>query len=129
MYNVLYMKMGVYGVNCMKCKREIEPGQVFCPACLEEMAKYPVNPNTAVRLPRRPDPAQRRSQRRKALPEEEQIRSLRKRLWVTTWLFFICLALLIALAIPTVQHFVEDHAKLLPGQNYSSASQPLDSTD
>lgn len=38
-------------MNCLKCGREIEEGQVFCNDCLVQMAKYPVKPGTAVQLP------------------------------------------------------------------------------
>ena len=31
-------------MNCLKCGREIEEGQVFCNDCLVQMAKYPVKP-------------------------------------------------------------------------------------
>ncbi len=129
LYNVLYMKMGVYGVKCMKCGRDVEAGQVFCADCLKDMAKHPVNPNTVIRIPRRQDPAARRALRRKSISDEEQIRSLRMHLRIRTWLLAICLALLMALMIPAVQHLAEDHGKLLPGQNYSSASRPEEKID
>lgn len=34
-------------MNCLKCGREIEEGQVFCNDCLVQMAKYPVKPGTS----------------------------------------------------------------------------------
>lgn len=45
--------LGVGCLNCLKCGREIEEGQVFCNDCLVQMAKYPVKPGTAVQLPSR----------------------------------------------------------------------------
>lgn len=121
MYNVVYMRMGVYGMNCMRCGRDVEEGQVFCGECQENMKKYPVNPGTAIRIPHRPDPQLRRIARRKMISDEEQIRVLRKRLKIMTWLFVITVVILIAIAIPTLIHLVQEHNVVLPGQNYSSA--------
>ena len=108
-------------MKCMRCGRDIEAGQVFCPECLENMSRHPVAPGTPIRIPRRPDPQLRRTVRRKQVSEEEQIRILKKRLRIMVWLFAITLAALIALSIPTVIHFTQEH-NVLPGQNYSSAT-------
>jgi NMD protein affecting ribosome stability and mRNA decay len=40
-------------LHCMKCGREIEENQVFCPDCLTHMAQNPVKSGTAVKLPPR----------------------------------------------------------------------------
>lgn len=50
-YNIPIVYLGVGRLNCLKCGREIEEGQVFCNDCLVQMAKYPVKPGTAVQLP------------------------------------------------------------------------------
>ena len=42
-------------MNCLKCGREIDAKDVFCPMCLEDMEKYPVKPGTAVHIPARKD--------------------------------------------------------------------------
>lgn len=50
-------------MNCLKCGKEINDGQVFCPNCLNAMEQYPVKPDTPVHLPNRtetPTPKQRR---------------------------------------------------------------------
>lgn len=107
-------------MKCMRCGRDIEAGQVFCPECLQNMSRHPVNPGTAIRIPRRPDPQLKRAARRKAIPEEEQIRILKKRLKLMTILFVICVVILIAMAIPAAFHFATEHNVFLPGQNYSS---------
>lgn len=109
-------------MNCMRCGREIQEGQVFCPECLAEMEKYPVKPDTPVRLPRRPDPSLRRPVRKKGTPEEEQIRILKKRVRFLLWLLAIAVIIIICLTIPAVRHLLEDSIALLPGQNYSSAA-------
>lgn len=121
LYNMIH-KMGVYGMKCMKCGRDVEPGQVFCPACLEDMEAHPVNPNVTVRLPRRPEPAQhRKPARKKIISEEEQIRLLKKRLRICTWILVAAVAVIVALTIPTVRYLVEETISSLPGQNYSVA--------
>ena len=38
-------------MSCMKCGRDTQEGQVFCTACREVMAKYPVKPGIAIQLP------------------------------------------------------------------------------
>lgn len=121
LYNVMYNILGVCGMNCMRCGRDIEDG-AFCGECLENMKKYPVNPGVAIRIPRRPDPQLKRVQRRKLISEEEQIRSLRKRLWIMTAVAAVLLVMLIGLLIPSVNHFLSEHEVLLPGQNYSAAT-------
>ena len=40
-------------MHCMKCGREIQEKQVFCPDCLAHMAENPVKAGTAVKLPPR----------------------------------------------------------------------------
>ena len=122
MYNMKHIKMGVYGVKCMKCGRDVESGQVFCPQCLKSMQEYPVNPNVTVRLPRRSDPAQTRKQpRRRQMTEEEQIRLLKKRMRILLWVLAAAVAVIVALSIPAVQYFLEETISSLPGQNYSVA--------
>ena len=112
-------------MSCMRCGRDIEEG-AFCVECLEEMKKYPVNPGVAIRIPRRPDPAVKRVQRRKTISDEEQIRILRRRLRIATASAVILLAMLVGILIPAVRHYLSEHETLLPGQNYSAATQSAD---
>ena len=68
-------------MNCLKCGREIEEGQVFCNDCLVQMAKYPVKPGTAVQLPSRGSAAVSKkvhSRRRTKAAPEEQLKALKK---------------------------------------------------
>lgn len=121
-YNMIHIKMGVYGMKCMKCGRDVEAGQVFCPECLKGMEDYPVNPNVTVRIPRRPDPAQSRKQpRRKQASEEEQIRALKKRTRILFWILVAAVVVIIALTIPAVRYMLEQTISMLPGQNYTVA--------
>ena len=114
-------------MNCMRCNREIQDGQVFCLDCLAEMEKYPVRPDAPVRLPRRPDPALRKALRKKGPPEEEQIRSLKRQVVLLRWVLAAAIATIIFLTVPMVQDLVKENIRLLPGQNYSSdAAIPAD---
>jgi len=108
---------------CMKCGRELKPGQVFCDGCLADMEKHPVKPGVVVLLPDHKAAAQRAAARRRypTVSPEEQISRLRarvKRLW-------IALALVSALAagagwLVVNDWLTQDDGSLLPGQNYSS---------
>lgn len=64
---------------CMKCGKEIENG-VFCTACIDQMARYPVKPGTAVQIPyRAPETAAKKNaMRKKVLTPEEQNQKLKK---------------------------------------------------
>ena len=110
-------------MNCMKCGREIEAGNVFCPECLAEMEKYPVKPGTVVQLPkRRETPAYKKATvRRRAVSLEEQIKKLRRAIRSLIVLLLICCVLIGFLLYPTLKPMLEEtHFK--PGQNYSSIS-------
>lgn len=61
-------------MNCMRCGKETEEKNVFCPECLEDMAKYPVKPGTLIHIPSRPEPDSRKNTRkRRELSPEEQL--------------------------------------------------------
>lgn len=107
----------------MRCSKDTQNGQVFCPDCLAVMEQYPVNPNVTVRLPRRPDPTIGRKLPRRRMPsEEEQIRMLKRKVRVLRWILAVALVLIIALSVPAVIHLMEGGDGFLPGQNYSSAA-------
>ena len=108
-------------MQCMKCGRDVEPGQVFCENCHEQMEKYPVKPGTAVHLPiRKEAPVVRKNvSRRRIVSPEEQLVKLKK--WVLTLsiALAVTLALVIAMAHPAVNYFIRKYY-LRPGQNYST---------
>ena len=105
-------------MNCLKCGREIEEGQVFCNDCLVQMAKYPVKPGTAVQLPSRGSAAVSKKvhsrRRTKAAPEEQ------KRIRILSALLSVCVVLLIVLSVVTLRYMSAN--RLLPGQNYSAVT-------
>lgn len=131
-------------MNCMKCGRDIQEGQVFCESCLEVMRRYPVKPNTAVQLPNRKDiphrtdhAHSRRSapKRRQPPSAEEKLKTAMRFLRRILVLWLITLGLLIASLFPAVKYLLGDTFRL-PGQNYSTfstapteASVPAESTE
>lgn len=129
MYNIRIVYLGVSSVNCLKCGREIEEGQVFCNDCLVQMAKYPVKPGTAVQLPSRGSAAVSKKvhprRRGKAAPEE-QLRTLKIRVRILSALLAVCVVLLIVLSVVTFRYMSAN--RLLPGQNYSAVSPTVAAT-
>lgn len=64
-------------MNCMKCGRKTEDGNVFCRECLTVMAKYPVKAPASIQLPNREkEETPKKSSRRKHrnFPEEQVAR-------------------------------------------------------
>ncbi len=111
-------------MNCLKCGREIDEGQVFCLECIEVMHKYPVKPGIAIQLPRRTETPLLKKvypKRRQPPTMEEQIRILKRRIRRLAILWLITLALLAATVYPAVEYFLRQDI-LLPGQNYSTFS-------
>ena len=107
-------------MNCMKCGREIQEGQVFCVDCLKDMEKYPVRPGTAVHLPKRPtySPIRRTAPKRKNLPPEEVVKRQRKVIRRLSWALVLISLLAALMVYPTVKHLLENDGFLI-GQNYS----------
>ena len=75
-------------MHCMKCGREIDERQVFCPDCLAHMAQNPVKAGTAVKLPPRnydPLPKKRSYRKKRETTAEELVahqRTLIRRLYM-----------------------------------------------
>ena len=123
-YNVgkFVIREGV-AMNCAKCGREIQEGQVFCPICLEEMEGYPVKPGIVVHIPKRVDEEDDKtslSWKRPVLSPEEQVRKLKKKL---LWLRLAVATLLIAggvLCFILGKAVTELDVRGIIGQNYST---------
>lgn len=125
LYNRCNLKKGGIVLNCMKCGRDIEEGQVFCPACLEDMARYPVKPGIAIQLPPHktgPAPKKPHTKRRQPPKPEEKILAMKKWMRFLLAMWLITLALLIAAMFPTVEYFLGNTFHL-PGQNYSTITE------
>lgn len=111
-------------MQCMKCGRDLEAGEVFCTKCQEVMAQYPVKPGTVVQLPHRPQQTATKKQppRRKNLPVEEQL-SLLKRMSRTLALALVAMILVsIGLGYVALTQYFENQSKQAVGQNYSAIS-------
>lgn len=108
-------------MNCLKCGREIEDNQVFCPKCLKFMESSPVRHDVVVKLPdRQAAPPKRPAPHRKARTPEEQIAQLkRKNRWLTA-----AVALLLAgsmfLAYLSIDFFRQLDVQRFLGKNYST---------
>lgn len=106
-------------MNCMKCGKEIQDGQVFCTDCLEDMARYPVARDTYVQIPQRAaKPAEKKA---KEVPLPDQIRGLKK--WIHRLMAVIAILVIIlaAAAMLLLQQSkqVRDSAPL--GRNYTTS--------
>lgn len=110
-------------MNCMKCGRDIEEGQIFCSICLDDMAKYPVKPNIAIQLPHREHhvAAKKPQARRRPATAEEKLQVAHRFLRRILVLWLITLGLLIASLYPAALFLLGETFRL-PGQNYSTFS-------
>lgn len=108
-------------MNCLKCGREIEEGQIFCPDCLLEMQKYPVKPGVTVQLPKREEVlTTKREHIRPSFTPEEQLKLLRRRNRILTAALVLTLLVLAAVCFFSVEKLTQ--TRMLPGQNYSAVT-------
>lgn len=117
-------------MNCMKCGRDVESGQVFCQECRAEMEKYPVKPGTVVQLPRRREESVIKKMTRRRTPPtpEEQVKNLRKMVRGLLGMILVLLVLVAVLLYPAIKDLLAQET-FLPGQNYSSITDVEESTD
>ena len=108
-------------MQCMKCGREIQAGDVFCPECLSEMEQYPVKPGTPVHIPKQPE--KKLHDRRAAVTPERRIEILTRRVRVLSWILTLAAALLIAACALMFSLLQDGDEGFAIGQNYSSAGQ------
>ena len=100
---------------CMKCGREAEIGQVFCPDCLESMKQEPVNMNTAVKLPQ--VPIRKTAVRRTPIHLEEEVKRLEKSNGrLRAWVLLLATAVIL-LSMAMFYEEISNHDE--PGKNYS----------
>ena len=108
-------------MQCMKCGRDLEAGQVFCPECQENMAKYPVKPGTVVQLPYRSgeSAAKKQQSRRKTVPLEEQVAAYKRVTKRLAWALLVSVVLSAVSCYVAIAQYVENKNKHALGQNYS----------
>ncbi len=108
---------------CMKCGQEVDAGQVFCQACLENMDQYPVKPDVVIQLPhQRPAELPKKpAPRRRILSDQEQLQRLTFQNRLLRWFLAIavvCVCLL-AFGVGLLLQKLEIVQNL--GRNYSTA--------
>ena len=105
---------------CIKCGKKTKDEQTFCPQCLEVMERYPVKADVHIQLPNRPDaPVRKNARKKRAVPAEEQVIVLRRRLRRLT-LVTLCLAVLLGAAVFLLVKNHLEADKIPDGQNYST---------
>lgn len=75
---------------CLKCGCDTSAGNVFCDACLAEMATCPVRTDAVIQLPNRPAPVVEKTPRKKKQHYADYIRVLRR---LIRWLCVVVAAL------------------------------------
>ena len=103
----------------MKCGKEIQDGQVFCPECLKVMEAYPVAPGTHVQLPKRPPRSA--DKKAKGMTTAEQIASLKKLIKVLLVTLAVMTTAVAILSLLLFYHIdtTEPHPNI--GRNYTTA--------
>ena len=85
-------------MQCLRCGREIEEGQVFCFLCESIMVKHPVKPNTVVTIPERAVRARTAPARKPARTEEDTDHLRRTILQLRLWSCMLMAALMLWVA-------------------------------
>lgn len=104
-------------MRCLKCGTSAEDGGVYCPQCLEQMERSPVDRETPVLILPRPEPTARRNRERK--PEEllQEARQQKKRL--KRALFLVSLLCLLLVGQIVYMMFFKEY-KRPTGQDYTT---------
>ena len=118
-------------MNCMKCGREIAEDQVFCEDCLLEMEHHPVKPGTVILLPNqaKQPPKKAAPKKKPALPPEEQVPILKKKLWRLRFLAMFLTLVIASLGYVASRAITELDIQRLLGQNYSTIETEPDETE
>ena len=106
-------------MQCLRCGRETEEGQVFCFTCEALMAKHPVKPNTVVTIPERSVRLRTAAPRRPQKVEEDTDQLRRTILQLRLWVCMLMAALMLCVAALTWQELQRSQKPAI-GQNYTS---------
>ena len=106
-------------MQCLRCGREVEEGQVFCFLCESIMVKHPVKPNTVVTIPERSVRIRTTPSRKPQRPEEDTDQLRRTILQLRLWVCMLMAALMLCVAALTWQELQRSKGPAI-GQNYNS---------
>ena len=113
--------MGGVAMSCIKCGRETEGDQAFCPNCLEKMENSPVNPDVVIKLPNRQESAIKKPAPRKRTPTpEEQLQQVKKTNRLLIIILCLMSVLIMLLAYLSFDFFQQLDVQSFLGQNYST---------
>lgn len=106
---------------CLKCGRDTKSEQVFCEACVDGMAQYPVKSGTPVSLPKRETPQMPRRpvRRQRTLSVEEQLAGARRTNRKQKWWIAVLLILVIVLSTVLVHQVMQPEDTDVVGRNYT----------
>ena len=110
---------------CIKCGKDTTDNNVFCQACLEQMADYPVKPGTPVTIPNH-NSIRRTPPRKPRAPEPEDV--IRRQKKLIRLLSVGVAVLLVAWAITTtvvVRMLMEEDSAPI-GQNFGITTMDTD---
>ena len=116
-------------MQCMKCGRDVESGEVFCELCREDMEKYPVRPGTVVVIPQRPERHAPKRQAKRQQNLEEQLAKCRKMNRILAALLAIYVVAAGGLVYVVMTLYGKYEGKHLLGQNYSVIQEDDEPTD
>ena len=105
-------------MNCIKCGRDVDPDQMFCDSCREEMEKYPVKPDTVVLIPTRSAGSGVKKQHQRRQTPEEQIAALEKKCRRLAAALLVSLQLLLGMSVVAGISVYELDVHRWLGQNY-----------
>lgn len=106
-------------MQCIKCGRDVEDKQVFCPECLASMDQAPVKPGTPVSIPKRPA-REYTPPVKKDKPEEIILRLQKKLKVLSVTILVLVIALSISLGMITYHFVTTEHDGFDIGFNYST---------
>lgn len=110
-------------MNCLKCGKATDEGQVFCTQCQEKMAKQPVKPGAVIHLTQREVPLTDKKSAAKAREETptDQLQQLRKLIrWLIATITLLSF-LLCAAAGMLIQTFAKESVTPAIGRNYTTS--------
>lgn len=108
-------------MQCIKCGRDTENNQVFCPECLASMDQAPIKPGTPVSIPKRPA-REYTPPVKKDKPEDIILRLQKKLKALTIVILILLVGLGVSLGIIAYHFTTTEHGGPAIGSNYSTES-------